>query len=104
MANEKSSINCKNIIGVQKADQHEQRFMQLATGEDALVRRSLFLVLAKSFDDLYYYIQTGDKKVIAASLCVSESADEYIADMKGLVALLEQARDRLNGCLSRRRH
>lgn len=92
------------MIGDKKADQLEYRFMQLANGEDALVRRSLFLVLAKSFDDLNDYIQTGDKRAIDASKCVAESADEYIADMKGFVCLLEKARDRLNGCLSRRCH
>ena len=104
MAKKKSSIYCENIIGLKKADQLEQRFMQLATGEDALVRRSLFLVLAKSSEDLNFYIQTGDKRAIDASFCVSASADEYIADMKGFVALMEKARDRLNSCLSRGLH
>ena len=103
MTNEKSGLFSRNTNRAKKADQLEQHFMQLATGDDALVRRSLFLVLTRSYDELNDYIQMGDKRALDASKSVSESADDYIADMKGFVLLLEQARDRLNGCLSRRR-
>ena len=84
------------VITEEDVKKLESRFLELVNGPSGAMRRTLLILLTRSFVQLKGELQAMDKEVV---LSLAESGRDHIDGLSHLLALLELAQARLCCCL-----